>query len=61
MEGDNFRKESLPKRKALFKIFEISRLLIQSLSNVNRTSYCTTYHRVVTDTQEAHHFYVSRN
>ena len=37
------------------------RLLIQSSSNVNRTSHCTTYHRVVTDTQESHHFHVSRN
>ncbi len=37
------------------------RLLIQSSSHVNCTSYCTTYYRVVTDTQESHHFYVSRN
>ena len=37
------------------------RLLIQSSSHVNRTSHCTSYHRVVTDTQESHHFYVSRN
>ena len=37
------------------------RLLIQSSSYVNRTSHCTSYHRVVTDTQESHHFYVSRN
>ena len=37
------------------------KLLIQSSSNVNCTSNCTTYHRVVTDTQESHHFYVSRN
>ena len=22
---------------------------------------CTSYHRVVTDTQESHHFHVSRN
>ncbi len=37
------------------------RLLIQSSSHVNRTSHCTSYHRVVTDTQESHHFHVSRN
>ena len=37
------------------------RLLIQSSSNVNCASHCTTYHRVVTDTQESHHFHVSRN
>ena len=37
------------------------RLLAQSSSHVYRTSHCTSYHRVVTDTQEAHHFYVSRN
>ena len=41
-------------------LFKVNELLIQSLSNVNSTSYCTTYHRVVTDTQQAHHFYVSR-
>ncbi len=37
------------------------RLLIQSSSHVNRTSHCTSYHRVVTDTEESHHFHVSRN
>ena len=37
------------------------RLLIQSSSHVNRTSHCTTYHRVVTNSQESHRFYVSRN
>ena len=37
------------------------RLLIQSSSNVYRTSHCTSYHRVVTDAEESHHFYVSRN
>ena len=60
-ERIEIKKESFPIRKALFKLFEISKLLIQSSCNVNSTSYCTTYHRVVTDTQEAHHFYVSRN
>ena len=35
--------------------------LAQSLSHVNRTSHCTSYHRVVTDTEESHHFHVSRN
>ena len=54
-------KRAFQLRKALFKILEISRLLIQSLSNVNSTSYCTTYHWVITDTQEAYHFYMSRN
>ena len=37
------------------------RLLIQSSSHVNCASYCTSYHWVVTDTQESHHFYVGRN
>ena len=37
------------------------RLLIQSSSHVNRTSHCTSYHRIVTDTEESHHFHVSRN
>jgi len=55
------KQRELSKRKALFNLFEISKLLIQSSCNVNSASYCTTYHRVVTDTQEAHHFYVSRN
>ena len=44
-------KRAFQSRKALFNLFEISKLLIQSLSNVNSTSSCTTYHRVVTDTQ----------
>ena len=48
-------KRASQSRKALFKLFEISKLLIQSLSNVNGTSHCTTYHRVVTDTKEIHH------
>ena len=48
-------KRAFQSRKALFNLFEISKLLIQSLSNVNSTSYCTTYHRVVTDTKEIHH------
>ena len=60
--ADNVKiKRAFQLRKALFILFEISRLLVQSLSYVNSTCYCTTYHRVVTDTQEAHHFYVSRN
>ena len=35
------------------------RLLVECLSYVNGASYCATYHRVVTDTEEAHHLYVS--
>ena len=37
----------------------ISRLLVECLSYVNGASYCATYHRVVTDAEEAHHLYVS--
>ena len=37
----------------------INLLLVQSLSYVYSASYCATYHRVVTDTEEAHHLYVS--
>ena len=37
----------------------IVRLLVECLSYVNGASYCATYHRVVTDTEEAHHLYVS--
>ncbi len=48
-------KRAFHSRKALFKLFEISKLLVQSLNNVNGTSYCTTYHRVVADTKEIHH------
>ena len=39
-------------------------LLISSIWGdrfIYRTSHCTTYHRVVTNSQESHHFYVSRN
>ncbi len=36
-------------------------LLVQSLSHVNSACYSATYHRVVTDTKESHHFNVSRN
>ena len=36
-------------------------LLVQSQSHVYGTSYSTSYHRVVADAEEAHHFYVGRN
>ena len=42
-------------------MYKSNKLLTQSLSSVNSTSYCTTYHRGVTNSQESHHFYVSRN
>ena len=34
-------------------------LLVEREVNLNSASYGATYHRVVTDTEEAHHFYVS--
>ena len=37
-----------------------SGLLLHSLFDSYSNSYSCTYHRVVTHTQEAHHFYVSR-
>ena len=37
----------------------INLLLVQSLSYVYSASNSATYHRVVTDTEEAHHLYVS--
>ncbi len=36
-------------------------LFVESLSNVNCHSHCTTYHWVVTNAEEAHHFNVCRN
>ena len=36
-------------------------LLVESSSNVNRASNCTTYHRVVTDAEESHHLNVCWN
>lgn len=39
----------------------IQRLLVQCLSNVNSASNCTTYHRVIADSEEAHHLHVGRN
>ena len=36
-------------------------LLVQRSSNVNSTSNCTTYHRVVTDAEESHHLNVCWN
>ena len=36
-------------------------LLIQRSSNVNSASNCTTYHWVVTDSEESHHLNVCRN
>ena len=45
---------------SLYKALAINQLLVECLSYVNGASYCATYHRVVTDTEEAHHLYVSR-
>ena len=39
----------------------INLLLVECLSYVNGASYGATYHGVVTDAEEAHHLYVSRN
>ena len=36
-------------------------LFVERSSNVNRTSNCTTYHRVVTDAEESHHLNVCWN
>ena len=36
-------------------------LLVESQVDSYSDSYCCTYHWVVTNTQEAHHLYVSRN
>ena len=36
-------------------------LLVQSEVNLYGASYGAAYHGVVTDAEEAHHFYVSRN
>ena len=36
-------------------------LLVQSQVDSYGDSYSSTYHRVVTHTEEAHHLYVSRN
>lgn len=44
-----------------FGWYIIQRLLVQCLSNVNSASYCTAYHRVVADAEEAHHLHVGRN
>ena len=41
--------------------FPFLRLLIKCSSNVNRASYSTTYHWVVTDSEESHHLNVSWN
>ena len=59
---------SVPQRKSpavsransLLAISETN-LLIKRSSNVNRTSNCTTYHWVVTDTEESHHLNVCWN
>ena len=40
----------------LFRLF-----LVQEQVNLNGASNSTTYHWVVTDSEEAHHLYVSRN
>ena len=44
---------------SLYKALAINQLLVECLSYVNGASYGATYHRVVTDTEEAHHLYVS--
>ena len=36
-------------------------LLVKCSSNVNSASNCTTYHRVVTDSEESHHLNVCWN
>ena len=36
-------------------------LLVKCSSNVNGASNCTTYHRVVTDSEESHHLNVCWN
>ena len=46
---------------SLYKALAINQLLVECLSYVNGASYGATYHGVVTDTEEAHHLYVSRH
>ena len=45
-----------------YNIFDSEELLlVQSEVDSNGDSYSSTYHRVVTHAEEAHHLYVSRN
>ncbi len=60
--AEKFLKQKWDSNYAIpFSVLIITRLLVQSLSNVNSASYSTSYHRVVTDSEEAHHLNVCRN
>ncbi len=41
--------------KTVFFSEKFLKLLVECLSNVNSACYCAAYHRVVTDSEEAHH------
>ena len=47
--------------KHLFSVISKKLLLVDSEVDGYGDSYSSTYHRVVTHTEEAHHLYVSRN
>ena len=44
-----------------FSVISKKLLLVDSEVDSYGDSYSSTYHRVVTHTEEAHHLYVSRN
>ena len=53
---DSHNYKSYRSLKVYLKSLEL--LLVQVEVCLNGASYCTTYHGVVTDTEEAYHFYV---
>ena len=54
-------KKETPPKGCLCKVLRYTRLFVKRSSNVNSTSNCTTYHRVVTDAEESHHLNVCWN
>ena len=54
-------KKRHPRKDVSVKLLSISGLLIKRSSNVNGTSNSTTYHWVVTDSEESHHLNVCWN
>ena len=61
MAAERTDKKETPSKGCLRKVLRYTRLLIKRSSNVNRTSNCTTYHWVVTDSEESHHLNVCWN
>ena len=47
-------KKETPSKGCLCKVLRYTRLLVKCSSNVNSACNCTTYHRVVTDSEESH-------